>query len=237
MRRQEKGFLPLTQNEQAESYIEWRTKKTWRELASNPDLSCFVDSTLDPPGAFCGSGPIRLIVLGQDPTVKDPSSRARVKTSLNLDRQGSLRRYLIQVCEGLGLDLDQHVYATNYLKNFFVEPPTRIKGTDILDSFGPFWEPILNEELDQFPHIPVVTLGQPLLAALVCKGASPHVRDYWGYVQAWPSGETGSFAYLKADENRLGRLTFPFPHEPSVRKRFYKSRLQDYAAFVKTKLS
>lgn len=221
-----------------ESYLEWRAREVVRKLVTaDTDLAGFVDATLDPPGVFRGSGPIRLIILGQDPTVKNPRGRARVKTVLNLDKQGSLRTYLVQVCEGLGLDLDKHVYATNYLKNFFVEPPTRIEETDILELFGPIWRPILEEELGLFPGVPVITLGQPLLAALVYESASPLVRDYWGYTPDWKSGETGPFRCLESKENRLGHLVFPFPHQPSIRKRFYKSRLDDYLAFARSGLT
>jgi uracil DNA glycosylase len=71
---------------------------------------------------------IRLIVMGQDPTVKNEASRKLIQTVLNLDKPGgSLYKYLSLICERLGLDLCQHVYAINYAKNFFIRPPTQIK--------------------------------------------------------------------------------------------------------------
>jgi uracil-DNA glycosylase len=216
-----------------QSDIEQRATELLKDLTADPDLRHLVDGALGIPKAFRGSGEIRLVILGQDPTVKNPRSRATIKTVLNLDRRGSLRNYLAQVCRGLGLDLDQHVYATNYLKNFFTKPPTQIKEVDVLQEFAPIWLPLLRAELATFPQAPVITLGQPLLAALVSEGASPLVRDYWGYTPRWKSGETGPFRYLEPGQNHLARVIFPFPHQPSVRKRFYKERLKDYTAFVK----
>jgi uracil-DNA glycosylase len=206
---------------------------TLSELKANPKLRRYVDSTLDIPEVFRGKGEIRLVVLGQDPTVKDPVSRRSINTVLNLDKGGNLKAYLSRICEGLGLELDQHVYATNYLKNFFVEPPTQIDEIDIFQLFGPIWLPLLQAELALFPQAPVITLGEPLLTALVRGDASPRVRDYWGYTPRWKSSETGPFRHLAPRANVLERTVFPFPHQPSIRKQFYRERLGDYTAFVR----
>jgi hypothetical protein len=214
--------------------VEQRARAVLGAIASDPELARFVDFSLDPPGVLRGSGEIRLIVLGQDPTVKNPRSRARITTVLDLDRRGSLRTYLARVCEELGLDLDRHVYATNYLKGFFVEPPTRIEEIDAFQVFGPLWLPLLRDELAQlFSGIPVISLGEPLLNMLVCEGASPYVRDYWGYTPDWKSGKADPFRYLEPDENRLGRTVFPFPHQRSVRKQFYRGQMSNYTAFIR----
>jgi hypothetical protein len=202
-------------------------------LLQDPDLSRFADPTLHIPGVFHGEGEIRLILLGQDPTVKNARSRKRITTVLNLDKPGRLRDYLCDICEGLGLNLEQHLYATNYLKNFFVKPPTQIEEIDIFEVFGPIWLPLLHEELASFPQAPVITLGQPLLGALVCGEASPLVRNHWGYTPRWKSGERGPFRILAPQDNSLERTVFPFPHQPSIRKQFYRDRLADYTAFVK----
>ena len=69
--------------------------------------------------------------------MKNPDSRRRIRTVLNLNKSGALRNYLSRVCEGLGLNLDENLYATNYLKNFFVSPPTKIAEIDIFQVFGP----------------------------------------------------------------------------------------------------
>lgn len=216
--------------------FEQRATELLKDLTADPNLGHLVDGALGMPKAFQGSGKIHLVILGQDPTVKNPRSRATIKTVLNLDRQGSLRNYLVQVCRDLGLDLDQNVYATNYLKNFFVKPPTQIKEIDVFREFAPVWLPLLRTELATFPQMPVIALGQPLLSALVSKDASPRVRDYWGYTLRWKSGEIGPFRCLEPDQNHLARVIFPFPHQPSVCKQFYKERLKDYTAFAKQRM-
>jgi hypothetical protein len=204
-----------------------------QELSVDQKPGRFIDLGLDTPDVFHGNREIRLIFLGQDPTVKNPASRRLIKTVLNLDRGGALRNYLSRICWLLGLKLDDHIYATNYLKNFFVKPPTQISEVDLLQEFGPVWLPLLQEELAQFPRAPVITLGQPLLAALVLGDASPRVRDYWGYAPLWKSGENAPFQYLTADRNQLARSVFPFPHQPSIAKRFYADRLASYAELVR----
>lgn len=208
-----------------------------QDLRGNSDLRRFVDPKLGIPDVFCGKGEIRLVVLGQDPTVKNAASRRTIRTVLNLDKPGALKNYLSRVCEGLGLDLDQHVYATNYLKNFFVEPPTQIDEIDVFEVFGPEWLPLLQDELAQFPQVPLITLGQPLLRALVLGDASPLVHDYWGYSPRWKSGDRGPLLCLEAQHNRLHRTVFPFPHQPSfdhkTRGQFYRERLPDYTGFVR----
>ena len=213
--------------------IQRRAAAVLRKLKANPKLGRFVDSTLDIPEVFRGEGEIRLVVLGQDPTVKNPASRRGITTVLNLNRSGALKNYLSRICESLGLNVDEHVYATNYLKNFFVKPPTQITEINVLQVFGPMWLPLLQDELAQFRQVPVIALGEPLLAALVRGAASPRVRDYWGYTPGWKSGDSGPLHYLAPQDNWLGRTVFPFPHQPSIAKQFYAERLASYTAFVR----
>ena len=46
------------------------------------EIKDYVDATLTPPEPFRGSGNIRLIILGQDPTVQDPEYKKKVKVVL-----------------------------------------------------------------------------------------------------------------------------------------------------------
>jgi hypothetical protein len=216
--------------------VEQEAEELLKKLTSVPSLRCFVDSRWPVPQVHRVSGEARLIILGQDSTVKNESSRATITMVLNLDKNGSLRDYLAQICRGLGLDLDQNVYATNYFKNFFIRPPTQIGEINVFEEFSHWWFPFLQEELALFPQVPLITLGEPLLSALVCEGVNPLVRHYWGYTPHWQSGERGELHYLKPSENHLGRAIFPFPHQPSLGKRFYRERLSDYVAFVKQKM-
>jgi len=180
---------------------------------------------------------IRLIVIGQDPTVKNEASRETIKTVLNLDKtHGSLYKYISLICEGLGLDLGQHVYATNYAKNFFIRPPTQIVDCNVLHEFSQYWLPLLQEELSLFPSQAIVTLGEPLLRALLIDPKKAFVSQYWGYTPNWVTTKT-VFSFVSEDENRLGRRLFPFPHQPSLRKRFYSAKLQSYLLYMKNTMT
>ncbi|MCX6078805.1 MAG: hypothetical protein NTW32_04655 [Chloroflexi bacterium] len=137
-----------------------------------------------------GSGSIKLIVLGQDPTVKNEASRKSIKTVLNLDKNGSARAYLSGVSQKLGIDLKQHVYATNLFKNFFVQPPTQIKQIDIFQTFLPAWLPYLKDELAQYPDIPVITLGEPVLQTILMPGLPDRLREYWGVHGTTPRSQS-----------------------------------------------
>ena len=46
------------------------------EGVTKSEIGAYVDASLDPPQPFRGSGEIRLIVVGQDPTVQDPTVSA-----------------------------------------------------------------------------------------------------------------------------------------------------------------
>lgn len=192
------------------------------------------------PSIFMGTDDVRkvrLIVIGQDPTVKNEASRETIETVLNLDKpHGSLYKYISLICERLGLDLSQHVYATNYAKNLFIRPPTQIVECDLLHEFSQYWLPLLQEELSLFPSRPIVTLGEPLLKALLFDPKKALVRWYWGYTPDWVRTKA-VFSFVSQEENKLGRRLFPFPHQPSLRKRFYGAKLQSYLGYMKTTMT
>jgi hypothetical protein len=207
------------------------------QLAADAQLGRFVVPTLPIPAVKRGTGPIKLIILGQDPTVKDEAGRAKIKTVLNLDKKGGLLVYLAKTAQGLGLDLKANIYATNYLKCFFTHPPTQIKEIDIFRAFSPYWLPLLLDELNEFEGVPVVALGEPLFFALRRPSALPRLHDYFGYRLGWQTKGFGQMTHLAPEQNVLGRVVFPFPHQPSIRKPFYKTRLPQYTAYVKAVLS
>lgn len=202
------------------------------QLKQDERLGRYVDNSLQIPQPYRGNCDIRLIVLGQDPTIKDAEKRKNIKTVLNLDKKGSIRAYLAGICKGLGVDIE-NIYATNFYKNFFVSPPTQNKEVDIFQEYAGAWLSLLIDELAEFGRIPIITLGEPLLVPLVKNDISTQVKYYWGYVPEWKTQRLNPFQSIGAKDNKLGRVVFPFPHQPSLRKEFYKVKMKDYVTFVK----
>lgn len=213
--------------------IEDRANQILGRLKQDKRLGRYVDNSFPIPQPHRGTRDIRVIVLGQDPTIKNAEKRKDIKTVLNLDKNGSVRAYLAGVCNTLGISVNENVYATNLYKNFFVCPPTQIEEIDIFQEYVGTWLPLLIDELAEFGRIPVITLGEPLLAPLVNNNIAAQVRYYWGYVPEWKTHKLNPFQNIRAEDNKLGRIVFPFPHQPSLRKEFYKAKLNDYVAFVK----
>ena len=170
---------------------------------------------------------IKLIIIGQDPTIKNELQRSEIKFTLNLDKSGAIRRYVEDICEGLNISLS-NVYATNLFKYFYTIPPAQT-----FDVMEKHLEPnltLLKKELAGFANCPIITLGEPVLKLLV--GNNAKVREYWGYDKK--TGRTnGKFKYVSANDNKLNRIIFPFCHQPSIRKDFYKNALSQYVDFVK----
>lgn len=226
------------QRRQFVQMIKARADATQCSLASSGRLASFVDTTLSAPAPFFGSDDIRLVIIGQDPTIQNIATRAKIKTVLNLDKEGSLRSFIEKLCSDLGLELDKHIYATNAAKGFFIDPPTKIwkdHAVDVLVESGPVWLPILQEELGSFPKAAVVSLGEPVLAMLSSTGPSK-MGSFWGYHKDWQQGTFVEPMKLAADQNVVGRDIFPFVHEPTTRGRrteFYRERREAYMSFIR----
>jgi hypothetical protein len=201
-------------------------------LAQDRKIGKYIDRR-NMPRPYLGTGPIKLVIIGQDPTVQRSESRDAIKVVLNLDKKNSLTRYISgEICRGLGLSLTEHVYATNLCKNFFTAPPTAILNTDNVDVIArsaSVWLSILEHELTAFPEATLISLGEPLLSVLVRPEFSRKVRYYWGY-----SGKKDhDLSAINVDASTLNRQIFPFPHQPSLRKTFYRDNLASYIAFVR----
>lgn len=210
-----------------------KAERKFEELCQDKNLSKYLDSQYPIPKPYIGKGPIRLIVLGQDPTVKDATARKSINMVLNLDKKKSVWNYLVKICRGIGISLGENVYATNLFKNFFSSPPTQIEEIDIFTTFLSYWLPLLEEELTQFPHLPVITLGQPVMQTLVNPGVPNLLKIYWGYTTEWKQGKLDPFQFIKSVDNVLGHTIFPFPHLPAINIGFYAQRKPDYIAFMK----
>lgn len=193
------------------------------------------DEKANPISKECGFVPpfnkdgkdIKLIIIGQDPTIRNVERRKGITTTLNLDKSGALRIYVEEICNGLNISLS-NVYATNVFKYFYTIPPAQT--FEVLEKHLSPNLVLLEKELSNFPNCPIITLGEPVLQLLVSKNAK--VRDYWGY-DAKTHKSTKSFKCVLPEENKLNRLIFPFCHQPSIRKDFYKDTLTQYIGFVK----
>ncbi len=203
------------------------------KLLENSELAQHIDKQREYiPIPKIGNGQIKIVIIGQDPTVRREKSRDKVKVVLNLDRQNSLYRYLSSIVEKLGYDIEQNLYATNLLKCFYGVPPASIP--NVVSQHTPYWIELLKAELEQYPNAIVITLGEPVLKALVTNG-SKKVKDYWGYIGRNQADVT-KFHYCDVGMNFLQRRLYPFPHQPSIRKEFYRDTLNAYIGFVGNRL-
>lgn len=214
-----------------------RAKAIAEELAADPVLGNYLDvgPDLAIPAPVRGGGHIRLMILGQDPTVSSHRRRRDIKTVLDMrSREGPLRTYLSFLCAALGLVMEEDAYVTNLVKGFFRVPPTQLKDVDLIALSAPHWLPLLQEELAEFPGVSVLTLGQPVLSALLNPGVRPQLRDYWGYTPEWERGRMAELGVVEPEDNILGRVLIPFPHINAARKhRFYLARWGKYVSFAK----
>jgi hypothetical protein len=197
--------------------------------------SC-IDGSINAPVPFRGKGDIKIIILGQDPTVQNPEYRKKIKVTLLLNQPGGLRTYLGNICNGLSISLDKNVYATNLLKNFFTKTPDqiRIEDPDFLNRISAYWIPLLIQEIAEFPGIPVLTLGEPVLNCLMKTQNKVLIRNYWGYIGPAKYGE--DYRWINAKENILNRTILPFPHIQGIQHKFYSSQMSRYIKFLKRSL-
>jgi len=197
------------------------------------EIASYIDQSLIPPDPFRGRGEIKLLVLGQDPTVHNPKHRKKLKVTLLLNQPGRLRRYMEDVCNGLDLDLDENVYATNLLKNFFTVPPDSLSKTkpEFFRKAADYWIPLLRDELEEFKNVPVLPLGKPVLNCLTKNPEWDLIRNYWGF--EGPGQYGPNFSCIEPTENILSRVIFPFPHLPGRARKIFQQQFDSYLAFMK----
>lgn len=193
---------------------------------SLPQVSSnLIDYSLAPIPPFCGKKTIKLIILGQDPTIRNIKQRSKIQCTLNLDNNSALRKYIEKICVGLDLSLD-NIYATNIYKYFYTVPPADTP--DVLKLHLVPNLKLLESELSDFEKCPIITLGEPVLKLLT--NTNEKVRNYWNY------GRCG-FHYNLSSNNILRRQIFPFPHQPSIRKKLYNGYFLMYLDYMKNILS
>ncbi len=198
--------------------------KAYKDFPENP-----IDTSLLPIPPFRISNKIKLIILGQDPTVKKPESREKIEYTLNLDRAGALKHYIKKICNQLEIEFE-NIYATNIIKYFYSDPPART--LSVLKSHLPENLELLKQEIVIYQKCPILILGQPALQLLA--GEKAQVNRFWDYDQKTKQTNC-RFDYCHAKDNLLGRDFFPFPHQPSSNRYFYKNTLADYIKFMKKK--
>ena len=191
------------------------------DFSQNP-----IDDDLLPVLPYRTSNKIKLIILGQDPTVKTKSSRENIEYTLNLDRNGALKIYINNICNNLEV-APENIYATNIFKYFYTDPP---QGTqEVLEAHLPLNLELLKEELSAYPKAKIFTLGLPVLQLLA--GPDAQVNEFWDYKKK--TGESGKkFKVCKATDNKLERKLFPFPHQPSSGRKLYSKYFSEYCKFV-----
>jgi uracil-DNA glycosylase len=196
--------------------------KNKSDFSENP-----IDQGLLPVLPYKITDKIKLVIIGQDPTVKNPRSRQKIDYTLNLDKNGALKVYIKRICELLEIDFE-NIYATNLIKYFYTIPPQRTK--HVLKSHLPKNLELLKEELVAFPNIPIVSLGLPILQLLTDE--TSQVKHYWDYDNKTKQ-TNGDFRVCEKKENILGRSFFPLPHQPSISKVFYDTNLKSYLEFMR----
>jgi len=183
-----------------------------------------IDETLPIIPPFRGKDEIKLIILGQDPTIRNIKSRQNITCTLNLDKNGSLRNYILSICAVLDLSIE-NVYATNLFKYFYTYPPANT--IDVLNEHLSYNLELLKLELTEFDTIPIITLGEPVFKLLTQKNAK--VREFWDFDN---KSHMSNGHFISSTTNKLDRIIFPFPHQPSLRKTFYKATFNDYGYFM-----
>lgn len=208
-------------------------KTTKKLLSKDTVLQNDIDFSLDficPFSKAEKTSEIRLIFIGQDPTIRNKKSREKITVTLNLDKENSLKTYLKKVCDILQVDIEKEVYATNLYKCFFKHPPA--DDQTILTRQFKIWMDLLINELAVFKPSFVITLGEPLIKQLIHSN-SKNVKDYWDYIGNTKSG--GNFRCNEPYENYLQRRIYPIAHQPTwSRNKFYKTYLKDYLEYLKT---
>jgi uracil-DNA glycosylase len=207
-------------------------------LKADEVIGKYIDTSLPLPRPFVGTGPIRLVIVGQDPTVEKLESRKRVTTVLTLNQKGSnLHRFVERICTGLDVSLDQNVYATNICKNFFTDLPESVTPPDLIGLSCQKWRDLLSDELARFPKATVITLGKPVLRVLVQEPSLQDLKHYWGHVEGWKTKGHGKFHFVEGRNSSFGKRFFPFPHITNTQTtELYRKHFDEYLRFARSNI-
>jgi len=191
-----------------------------------------IDTELLPVPPFKISNKIKLIIIGQDPTIRHKERRIKIDTTLNLDKSGALKTYIKKICEILKIEIE-NIYATNVFKYFYKFPPAD-KLEILQDHLAPNLK-LLNDEIKSYKRAPIITLGEPVLKLLIKKDNPQKMTYYWDY-NSKTKKTNGKFKYSLPEENLVNRTIFPIPHQPSSNKEFYSKTFEKYLSFIREKI-
>lgn len=111
------------------------------------------------PSYFKEGGEPKLMLIGQDPTIRQQPDR--VKQVLMLDDQNSqLSRWLREEVFGESNFSSMTLYATNLVKCSFDEPPSRLGGLKFLRPYFANCKDHLAKEISRFQPTLLLTLGE-----------------------------------------------------------------------------
>lgn len=199
--------------------------KLYNDFKQNP-----IDDSLNPILPFIGSKKINLIIIGQDPTIKNYNARRKIRITLNLDRKGALTKYVQKICNLMNIS-EENIYATNIFKYFYSIPPA--KTINILLAHLNENLNLLLKEISLFNDIPIITFGLPVLKLLV--QCNSEISEYWDYNKK-TKNSNGNYKSCLGFQNKLRKEIFPFPHLPALRIPFYSNHLNHYVNFMKLKI-
>jgi len=188
-----------------------------------------LDKDLPVISPYRGKGPIKLIIIGQDPTVGKVERRKDITCTLNLDKKSDpLKTYVKRICDGLskngGLSYSlDNIYATNLFKYFYTKTPSTTY--NVLEKHLKKNLDLLKRELEEFKGLPIITLGEPVLKLLT--NNNENVRKYWK-----------SEGRVEENENELHEIIYPFPHEMTSNvKELYSGKWDSYIEYVQKSLN
>lgn len=200
-----------------------------KTIRDDKEIGEFIDNYKRLPKPYKGDKKIKLIILGQDPTIEKDRP---IDMVLELDKNSKLKNYIIDICDKLDIGFDE-IYATNLIKNFFTKKPKALekenKNKTIISKYAEIWLPALEEELKEYEDIPILTLGQPVLKFLINEDVKNELKFYWGYNSEKINRD---FKIIEKKDNKLNRIIIPFPHITTKNNSFYKNEFDNYCEFI-----
>ena len=200
-----------------------------KTIRDDKEIGEFIDNYKRLPKPYKGNKKIKLIILGQDPTIEKDRP---IDMVLELDKNSKFKNYIIDICDKLGIGFDE-IYATNLIKNFFTKMPKTLekenKNKTIISKYVEYWLPVLEEEIKEYEDVPILTLGQPILKFLVNEDVKNELKFYWGYNS---ENSNRDFKIIEKKDNKLNRIIIPFPHVTTKNNSFYKDEFDNYCEFI-----